>query len=360
MGKVLIPNNESHEIEEVQGTITLSQLYQDLRCESYTVIYRQSVMTALGKIGKQAWGALAHLRDITQGSNSQLAESAVQAISKIDPGNPIKVTKKESKENKHPDGCSCLDCKPKEKPKIKTEVQKVTITAVPGDLTDGVRLLGQCNFCGKVTMFHRSLRKCNERLCGPHKLYCNFCIRNDFYQRYAKNIMVITFRGVIGYYYYCFTHGKNWSMTGHDLQDIINLHYKLGIQNPLFRYDHDSFCWFIDFSKVGSSKKKMPVESVLETVVQMLAAFNFYEHTKDVSPAKLYTKYKEAILDFHHHRRRPAEQRILAPTLYGCGLPYDNINSNRFIASDVLKNFTPDLLQEGACHTTRGKFRNTL
>lgn len=364
MGKVVTPSETQIEIEEVQGTITLSQLFQDVKCETYTIMYRLSVITALGKIGKQAWGALVSLKDISKGSNKQLAEAAIHAIKKIDPANPM-LKDVSVREDKHAANCVCPACikgthESGKDRKIRTEVQKVTITPVPGDLTDGVRLSGQCNFCGKVTMFHRSLRKCCERLCGPHKLYCSFCIRNDFYQRYSKNIMMITFRGIIGYYYYCFTHGKNWSMTGHDLQDLINLHVKLGNQNPLFRYDHESFCWFIDFAKVGTGKRKMPVESVLETIVQMLAAFNFYEHAKDVSPAKLYNKYKEAVLDFHHHRRRPANLRLLAPTLYGCGIPFDHVNSNRAIPSDLLKNFTPELLQEGSCHTTRGKFRQSF
>ncbi|MFX8914790.1 hypothetical protein ABTM95_19320, partial [Acinetobacter baumannii] len=39
------------------------------------------------------------------------------------------------------------------------------------------------------------------------------------------------------------------------------------------------------------------------------------ENVKDIKPHKMYLKYEEAILKFYHQRSRPANMRILSPTL---------------------------------------------
>jgi hypothetical protein len=132
-----------------------------------------------------------------------------------------------------------------------------------------------------------------------------------------------------------------------DLQGYIDLHVKLGQQNPLFHYDPDTYSWFIDFSRVGTGKRRVPVEFVLDTVVQQIAAFGLYDNVKDSSPAAFFDKFKEAIIDFLHHRKRPVGQKVLCPTLYGCGIPHDN-NLNKAIPSDVLKRFVSSHLMEAS------------
>src|SRR5690606_3477806 len=114
-----------------------------------------------------------------------------------------------------------------------------------------------------------------------------------------------------------------------------------GLQNPIFRYDPETFCWFIDFSKVGRTKRKMPVETVLHTIIEQLACFNLYENVKECSPRKLYEKYQQAVMDFYQHRARHNGDRVFAPTLWGCDIPTRCPAGARAIPVDILQNFQP-------------------
>jgi len=179
------------------------------------------------------------------------------------------------------------------------------------------------------------------------RLFCNFCLRNEFYKlKYLKNTLVMSFRGIIGYYYYCF-YSKTHTWIN-ELWAFINLHEKIGLENPLFSYDTETFCWFVDFSKVGNKKGQMPLDYVLETTVAILASLNMYENVKGCSPSTIYGKYRDAIVDFHHHRRRPEGQKILVPTLIGCSIPTTNLNNptDRAIPVNMLKNFTINSMVE--------------
>ena len=371
MGTVLTSTGQV-EIPELEGIYNLSQLFSDVKSESYTVLYRTQVINALGRLGKQAWGALSYLHDIARG-NSALADVAFAAIKSIDPNNPdlknISFPKNtgKSKGEKAAEGLVApipigsaappttatttgsvtTTAKKQDKKPEKSKVIIKELELPPTDLGEGARAWGQCNFCGKVCMFHGDLKKCCERVVGPNHLYCHFCIRNDLYQRYAKNTLILTFRGVIGYYYYCFHACKQPAMWITDLHDYIELHIRLGVQNPIFRYDPESFLWFIDFSKVGTGRRKMPVEYILQTVVEILAGFNLYENVRECSPFKMYDKYREAIMDFYHHRKRPPEQKILAPTLVGTGIPHEStFNVDKAIPVHLLRNFSPAMMTE--------------
>lgn len=351
MGIVQTSNGQV-EIPDLEGIYNLSQLFLDVKSENYTVTYRTQVINALGQIGKEAWGALTYLQDIVRGKNQSLAEVALSAIKAIDPACPdlknISFPKNEKTKPKNavsPE--SKVDPKPTVKPPEKVERQKVAIKEIASELESGTRAWGQCNFCSKICMFHGGLKACCERVVGPNQLYCHFCIRNDLYQRYAKNTLILTFRGIIGYYYYCFHTCKQPVMFMADLHDYVELHVHLGVQNPLFRYDPESFLWFIDFSKVGTGRRKMPVEYVLQTIVEILAGFNLYNNVRECSPFKMYDKYREAVMDFYNHRKRPPNQKILAPTLLATGIPFEsNFNSDKAIPQDLLRGFVPAMMVE--------------
>jgi hypothetical protein len=104
-----------------------------------------------------------------------------------------------------------------------------------------------------------------------------------------------------------------------ELKEYIELHERLGSNNPLFLYDPESYCWFIDFSKVGRHKKELSLKYVLATTAEILASFNLYKYYPDLQGYPLYQKFHDAILEFYSKRSRPADKRILSPTLIKCG-----------------------------------------
>lgn len=377
MGTVILNSGTSVVMEEVDGQATLQQLYEDVANEHYTDSYRTRLIAAWGKLKRQGWGILPYLHELTKSTNNKLVTAAKDAIKLIDPGTPSldginkdlttfspKVVSGSSSSGS-PTGTrynnNNYNRREKEFPVQnghctvwkKLERKKVAFTEVPvnGDLSEGTRVSGTCCFCEKNTLFPKNLRKASESIAGPKRLFCNFCLRNEFYKmRHRKHVLLMSFRGVIAYYYYCFhLVPKTATMYMMDLESYINLHVRLGTQNPLFRYDPESFLWFVDFSKVGNKPRQMPLDFVLETVVSILAGFDLYNNVKDASPAQFFQKYKEAITDFHHHRRRPAGQRILTPTLYGCGIPHET-SVTKAIPINLLRNFTPGQLIENYKH----------
>ena len=88
--------------------------------------------------------------------------------------------------------------------------------------------------------------------------------------------------------------------------------------NPVFDYDPDTYLWFVDFNRVGNSKRRLPLEDVLKTVVDILACFNLSENVPGLSMSTFYGKYKEAITNFYERRYRPTDKRMLIPTFSGC------------------------------------------
>jgi hypothetical protein len=132
---------------------------------------------------------------------------------------------------------------------------------------------------------------------------------------------------------------------------------KIGLRNPLFNYDPESLIWFVDFRRVGKSKKKLPLEEVKKTLVEMLASFNLHVHVKGLNMTAYFEKFEEAIHEFYDKRYRPEGKRLLAPTFKGCGSPeWGQLNTSHQFISPVhsgnklgieeTKNFTPNLLKE--------------
>ena len=352
MGHVILPSGTTFWVDELQGSINLSHLINDMKCEDYTSQYRISIISALSKLGKNAQNALSYLKELAAvknpGENGKLlAEAAEQAVKKIEEGGSVagttwqdnRYTPTRSDRSYNYNGTTTTTKKP--------EPQKVVFTEIEAgeELHSGLKHICRCNFCEKMTSIHGGLRKYSDRLVGESKFFCNFCIRNDYYQRHNSSIMILTYRGLIGYYYYSyFVAPKSPSMYLIDIQDYIELHIKAGLQNPLFRYDPETFNWFIDFSKVGKTKRKVPVENVLSTISEQLACFNIYENVREASPRKLYEKYKQAVMEFYQHRARTNDDKIFAPTLWGCDIPTRCSAGVRPIPVDILQSFVPSSL----------------
>lgn len=176
-----------------------------------------------------------------------------------------------------------------------------------------------CYFCEKMVKTTSSYNRVCEKLVRSKNFYCPFCVRNKFYTKNRWNILQLSFRGIISYIYYKYYRTKNRKIYLSEIKDMIEAHEKVGLYNPLFRYDPDTFIWFVDFSLVGKDKRKIEVEEVEKTVINILTCFNLNEIIMGMMSDKLLDKYTEAIQLFYSNRQRPDGKRLLVPTLSGCG-----------------------------------------
>lgn len=210
----------------------------------------------------------------------------------------------------------------------------------PGELSDKIHY--KCRFCGKTSGLATEIREVCERIAGPDHFYCPFCVRNGYYTKSTKDVLVLSFRSILGYFYYALYCSKSRqlrSMWVSEIQDYADAHAKVGLQNPVFNYDSETYLWFVDFSKVGTGRKKIAVDEVLKTITNILSCFNLYEHSQGGAHA-YYNKFRDAVVKFHTHRYRPQGRPFLIPTLTG------KINVfPKGIKMEDIRDFTPDQLR---------------
>ena len=218
-------------------------------------------------------------------------------------------------------------------------------------LWDGSTLISrQCDFCLKETPVHTRTGILLRRISGASQFYCLFCVRHDCHTKKRKHVLIVTLRGLIGYLYNSCYQGKAPKLYVSELEDMLRLHVAVGEQNPVFSYDPESYCWLVDFTKIGTTQHKIPVAEVLRTINEMISAFNPYELIPDFKSNKLVEKYKEAIDDFYSKRYRPEGKRICAPTLVGCARETREMVTNnvtKYVKLDLAgyRNFAPNELR---------------
>jgi hypothetical protein len=213
--------------------------------------------------------------------------------------------------------------------------QEVELTPIghvkSGELSDVVYL--ECLFCGKTAGYYPRMRKMCERLSGSD-FYCDFCLRNGFNRQSNRNILIVSFRSIVGFYYYDlyrFCEGTK-ELYISDIEDYVKSHIATGAQNPVFIYDEDTMFWFLDFEKIGRGRKKVRVGEVLRTIVDILSCFDIYVHYPGINMHALYDKYKEAIEKFYSQRYRPDNRRVCIPTFANCGI---NDSGRKFCFEDT-------------------------
>lgn len=203
----------------------------------------------------------------------------------------------------------------------------------------------QCDFCGKESQIYHRSSVLLAQLTKGSQFFCPFCVRHDLHTRKRNNVLVFTMRAMIGYLYYTCYFGKAPRLYLSQLEDMVENHVQIGKLNPLFVYDRESFCWFVDFSKVGHTKHKIAVNEVLHTVLEMITAFNPYENIKDFKGHKYAQRFVVAVNDFYHRRYRPNDKLICAPTLVQCASETRDggkgANANKKLDVAAFRHFTP-------------------
>lgn len=193
---------------------------------------------------------------------------------------------------------------------------KITLELLPKELNANYSI---CNFCHKQTNVNHN----NERLSGKDKFFCTFCIRHNYHTKNNLNVLILSFRAILGFLYEEFYSGKNgrkiWLAQ---LKDYAAIHQDIGLENPAFSYDPETMYWFVDFLKVGESKKKIPLEEALKTIINILSCFNLNE-IDGINMSKLYFKYKKALQTFKQNGF------ICIPTLKDCVSYRYNLESTK-------------------------------
>lgn len=186
-----------------------------------------------------------------------------------------------------------------------------------------------CSFCDKQVGLYQYEREIHDKLNGGDlDFYCNFCLRNQYNTKKCYHTLVMSFRGIIGFYYEYLYKEKNLISLS-QVQDFVEIHKKTGMQCPVFNYDEDSMLWFIDFSRVGRGRKKVKLNDVLKTTINILACFNMIKSVPEPEIVKIYEKYRSAIEKYCSHRYRPADRFLLIPTLSDCCKPVYAYNAKK-------------------------------
>lgn len=162
-----------------------------------------------------------------------------------------------------------------------------------------------CNFCGKPV--HLLPYSFNREI-SP-KTHCVFCLRNGFYTKNNRNVILVSFKNIIGYLYFeKYLREKRMYLS--QVESFVKCHEEVGLRNPIFYYDPDTMYWFIDFNRVGMTRRKINITFVFQTIINILACFNLSETIPDLELDLLFSKYKEDILTRH--------QKFIMPSLESC------------------------------------------
>ena len=171
---------------------------------------------------------------------------------------------------------------------------------------------------------------------SKNKVFCTFCLRHNFNYRNNCNVLILSYRGIIGYYY-LELYKKRKEIWLNQLKEMIDLHMSVGINNSSFSYDSSTYLWFLDFNKIGKAQKKIDIDHVLATNKKIIQCFNLPKLTTTFSEPDMCDKFEKSIKIFYQQRKRPKDRNILCPTLSGI----INRHSCNF---EKTRNFTPKKL----------------
>lgn len=196
-----------------------------------------------------------------------------------------------------------------------------------------------CHHCSKIVVVEEGAYLADKL--GCNNFYCNFCTQQNFHLGDNKDILIMSFRGIIGYFYQE-RYQNLFNISYSQIEDMINAHVRIGLLNPVFRYDPATYLWFLDFSKVSAGA--IPLSEIYKTTINIMACFNLYVLSTGFKTKVIWEKYKDAIDAFYKERYRPSGKKILKPTISGCFV-MDNKNSvdlektKEFMAADFSLEF---------------------
>lgn len=203
------------------------------------------------------------------------------------------------------------------------KVHEVEVESVESDAAQELSntFYRNCNFCDKIVLVNNANLKSCLQLSG-NGFFCPFCVRNNFHHKLSQNVLIMSFRGIIGYYYKELYQGdfnnKSFKPIWHsEIKNLIELHVVLGLQSPVFYYDPSTYLWFVDFNRIGNGNKRAPINEVKTVAKAILGAFNLNKHIGHQSEGEMWKRFEQAIDIYYRQRKRPKDKRMLIPTLTG-------------------------------------------
>jgi hypothetical protein len=195
------------------------------------------------------------------------------------------------------------------------KVQDVKVTKVDAntdnELTDTFYRV--CVFCNKlVRVSPHNFKSCIKMSGG--NFYCPSCLRNNFHHRSSRNVLIMSYRAIIAYYYHKLYPEK---MYCYQIKDCLYKHEKIGLESPVMSYDPESFLWFVDFNRIGDDRWKAPFKEVLVTAKDTLHAFALNFWCGGNVEEETWNKFEKAMTLYYEKRKRPKGRRMLIPTFAG-------------------------------------------
>ena len=71
---------------------------------------------------------------------------------------------------------------------------------ISGELSDV--FIRYCSFCRKKCHSNEINRSICEQMSGESGFYCSFCLRNGYHTKNRKDILILSFRAIIAWFYY--------------------------------------------------------------------------------------------------------------------------------------------------------------
>lgn len=173
-----------------------------------------------------------------------------------------------------------------------------------------------CVFCDKVVRVNPSNFKSCLNLSGK-KFYCPFCLRNNYQFRSSRNILPLSFRGIIGYYYHRLYDVTPQKIYFCQIEKMIERHAAIGLQSPALAYDPNTYLWFADFNKIGTGSNRAPFDEVVAALKSSYGTFDLKTRIGPTVEPDVWEKFNKALKLFYEQRKRPKGKRMLIPTLVG-------------------------------------------
>lgn len=193
---------------------------------------------------------------------------------------------------------------------------KINLKPIPinanGALSD--YLVTKCFFCQKKFKIDSNCFQNLHKLSGGKEIFCGFCIRNGFNNRNNKDVIILTFKNIFNHYY-SQNHIALKKMWISEIRDLVENHKNIGLLNPTFYYDEDSMNWFINFLKVGDTRKKINIEEIKKTISLIIESLMFKKMNPEIKEEYVKQKYLDAIDLFYKKRYRPKNKKVLSPKI---------------------------------------------
>lgn len=130
----------------------------------------------------------------------------------------------------------------------------------------------KCDFCEETSLVYNQYYDIYQKI-KKNNSYCSFCLRNEFYKKNQKDIIILTFNPIIKKYYKLYLKRV---ISYYQILNFVECHKNTGLLHPAFYYDDYSLKWFINLNKTNNN-------DLLKHILNILCCFNINYLSLNVS-----------------------------------------------------------------------------